>query len=141
MAESTENPSEQPDEPREGSATPFLVAVGLVAVLLLAAVMWNWLTPSSELSETDRINRVTADFINVHNNDDEDARTKIVCRDYSEEQSPLAGLEGDVSFVSVDNVQFTGDQATAQVSVNSESGHNTKTWRYVHSGDLWQVCN
>lgn len=141
MSDASPEPSEQPQAPRETSAMPFIVALVGVGLLVAVVVGWNVFSSNTELSEANQISRVTSDFINVHNNDDEDARAKIVCPTYAADRSPLAELAGDVTFVSVDNVQLDGEQATAQVSVRSESGDTTSRWQYARTGQKWRVCN
>ena len=138
MSDSSDQPA---DGGGRGTATPFIAALVIVVVLLVGIVVSSWFSSDETLSDADRVSRVTADFVLVHNNDDEEAREKIVCPAYDEDRSPLADRDGDVTLDAVEDITFDGDRATAQVRVTADGGDSTGTWQYARSGDMWRGCN
>ncbi|MFZ2174211.1 MAG: hypothetical protein WAW17_09280 [Rhodococcus sp. (in: high G+C Gram-positive bacteria)] len=134
----------EPEDPRRTTATPFLIALTIIVVLLIGIVVAGMISPAEEnVTEADRIERTVADFIEAHNRDDADLQASLVCPSYSEERSVLAGREGEITLQKVESSEVNGDRARAEVRIGADDpeGETTGTWQLTRDGDRWVVCN
>ncbi|BAH50201.1 Rv0361 family membrane protein [Rhodococcus opacus] len=150
MSGSSESPqrdaggAEDPVDPRRTTAVPFIAAVTVIVVILVAIVVSSMLSPADEnVTEADRINRSVADFIQAHNHDDADLQKTLVCPSWSDDRDVLRGREGDVTLQGVESSEVNGDRARAEVRVSADDGkgETTDTWQLTRDGDTWVVCN
>lgn len=132
------------EDPRRVTATPFIAAVAIVALVLVGIVVSSWLSPADEnVTESDRISRAVADYLQAHNHNDSDVLETLVCKTYSDDRAVVADREGEISLVGVTDSEVEGDRATAQVRISApdDQGETTDTWELAREGDNWVVCN
>ncbi|AOW93313.1 hypothetical protein BFN03_13440 [Rhodococcus sp. WMMA185] len=149
MSDSGESPRSEGDggdpvDPRRVTATPFIAAVAITVAILLIIVVSGWLSPAEEnITEADRINRVVADFIAAHNQNDTEVQESLVCPSWSDDRSALRGLEGEITLQQVESSEVNGNRAQAVVRISAaDSGEeSTATWRLTRDGDNWLVCD
>ncbi|NLE77989.1 MAG: hypothetical protein GX610_00110 [Rhodococcus sp.] len=145
MSDSSGSSEQDPGEdPRRVTATPFMAALAIVVVILVGIVVSSVLSPADEnLTDSDRINRAVADYLQAHNHNDTDVLETLVCDSYSDERAVTAGREGEITLVGVDGSEIEGDHATAQVRITApdDQGETTDTWELSREGDTWVVCN
>lgn len=132
------------EDPRRVTATPFVAAVAIVALLLVGIVVAGWLSPADEnVTDTDLISRAVADYLQAHNHNDADLLATLVCDSYSEDQPVIAGRDGEIDLVGVDGAEVEGNSAHADVRISApdDQGETTDTWNFAREGDDWLVCN
>ncbi|QBJ95869.1 hypothetical protein ERC79_07715 [Rhodococcus sp. ABRD24] len=132
------------EDPRRTTAKPFILAVSIVALVMIAIVLAAFLSPAEEnLTESDRLNATVGDFARAHNNGDAIAMDRMVCQEFAEDRSPFAGRDGEITVSAVESAQVTGDRATAVVKVGAKDGKGdvTSTWNFTRGDDRWLVCN
>lgn len=125
------------------SATPFLVALTIVVVGLVALFVVDMVRPPGEnLTDDDMIARVANDYVQVHTADDTDAFARITCSDFDLEAGPVQG-DGEAELHGVRDIAVDGDTATAVVDVSVDGASSVaSTWNFTREGDdPWRVCN
>ncbi|MFD4368533.1 hypothetical protein [Rhodococcus sp. NPDC058521] len=145
MSDSSGSSEHDPGEdPRRVTATPFLAAVAIVTLVIVGIFVAGWISPADEnVTESDRINRAVADYVQAHNHNDSDLLDTLVCENYSEDRAPVAGRDGEIEVAGVDEAEVNGDRARAQVRINAsdDKGETTDTWELTRDGDKWVICN
>ncbi|WP_305092641.1 hypothetical protein [Prescottella sp. R16] len=135
---------EPAEDPSRTTATPFLLAVSIVVIVMIGMVLAAIISPADEqLTETDRLTASVSDFVRAHNNDDDEAVARMLCDTFAEDRSPIAGRDGEIEIVEVANARVVGHEATADVRIDAPDGkgETTESWQFVRGDNRWLVCN
>ena len=126
------------------SIVPFLLALGVIALIGIAIVVGGLLSPADKnVTESDRIKSAATNFVAAHNNNDAKALKLATCPTFDDKRSPLAGRDGKVVISKVDEAVVDGDRAKAKVTtgIDGKSDDKTTTWDFHREDSNWRVCD
>jgi len=145
------------DDPRTWrDAVPFMIALGLVAVVLGVILIVTLVSPPSErLNDSTRVQYVVNDALSARNSlNYEQYRNSFCEKNLSSPNFPTMAQFQDSNRTERDakgelkvpemEVDVTGDQATVRAHWYRAKNKNEKsvtTWTVVKQGDDWKVCN
>jgi hypothetical protein len=135
------DPDPSADEPTSGTPWPFMGALLVVVLLILAVMGAQLLSPAQdELSVDERINRTVADYVRAHNENDQDILARLRCEELPEAEAPLSDVEGTVELQATQDVAVEGDRATVDVRATVDGESRIETWQVVQVDSVWRVC-
>lgn len=138
MTDETDSPGERISQEDTRAIWPFMLAVGIVGVIL-AAIIFASLN-SSPVPEGDRVVQAVQAFVAAHNVNDP-ARIKATeCPGFDEQHSPLAGQKGRIGLTDTGAVTINGTAATIDVTTKGDGPAVKASWRLVNTQDGWKVC-
>ncbi len=124
------------------SAGPFILAVAIVALILGGIFVSSWMSPAEEnVSESDRISRLVADYVAAHNENDTKTLQGLTCANFDPETGPLADTEGDVEMQGLNETVVSGDRATVDVRLSGGGqDQRVEVWTLTRDGEGWDIC-
>lgn len=141
MADTRPAPEPDPDEPERGSAGPFLGALAVVVVLIIAVVAGQVFGPSEEsVSDSDLVSRTVDDYVRAHNADDGDTMTRLRCAELPAEQAPLADVDGEVRVDEFGTVDIDGDRGRVEVRATADGKQEASVWSLTRVDGNWRIC-
>ncbi|NNH75929.1 hypothetical protein HLB23_39785 [Nocardia uniformis] len=133
------------DQGETRSMLPFLVAAGIIALVVLGIVVAGIISPAEKnVTDSDRLAVAARNFTAARAAADP-LDTRIVCAGFDDKRSPLGTEHGDdppeLEFTGLDDPQVDGDRATAAVKVKIDGKETTSTWNFTRSDSGWVVCD
>lgn len=140
-----EGQPEHIDQRDSRTLTPFLVAAGVVLLVLIGIVVSALVSPAEKnLTEDDRLAISARNFIQSRSGTDV-LDPSTACSGFEENRSPLRPVEGEMGtkydLVKVADPSIEGDRATAQVTYRADGKDATSTWTFTKKDNTWLVCN
>ncbi|WP_067702334.1 Rv0361 family membrane protein [Nocardia jejuensis] len=142
-AEVTAEPPIPIDQGETRSMLPFLVAAGVIVLVVAGIVVSTLLSPAEKnLTDSGRVAIAARNFVQSRSETDSfDAST--ACANFDENRSPLnfPGASGKkIDLVKVENTAIEGDKATADVTFRVEGRESTGNWHFTRADSTWLVC-
>ncbi|WP_040813915.1 Rv0361 family membrane protein [Nocardia concava] len=132
------------DQNETRSMWPFLVAAGVIAVVILGIVIATLVSPvEKNVTDRDRLASAAVAFVQSRS-DTGKYEPALACKGFDENNSPLkiaAATGGTISFDKLTDSAVDGDNATAQVTVSTGGAQSTSTWHFTRENSRWLVCN
>ncbi|MFE3226716.1 hypothetical protein [Nocardia sp. NPDC059228] len=144
-AEETAGETSVPIDQNEArSMWPFLVAAGVIAVVILGIVIAALVSPvEKNVTDSDRLAVAAGNFIKFRS-DNGKYDPALSCKGFDENASPLksaAATGGTITFDKLDDPAVDGEKATAQVTFTVAGAQTTSTWHFTRENSRWLVCN
>lgn len=133
------------DQGETRSMLPFLVAAGIIALVVLGIVVAGIVSPAEKnVTDSDRLAVAARNFTDAQTAADP-LNTRIVCEGFDDKRSPIKTEHGDsppkLEFLALRDPQLNGDRGTATVTVKIDGKETTSTWNFTRSDLGWVVCN
>ncbi|GAB0103588.1 hypothetical protein JMUB6875_25610 [Nocardia sp. JMUB6875] len=132
------------DQNETRSMWPFLVAAGVIAVVILGIVIATLVSPvENNVTDRDRLAVAAGEFIKSRSETGKYVPA-VACKGFDENNSPLkiAGSTGSsINFDKLGDPVVDGDKATAPVTYSVDGAQSTSTWHFVKENSRWLVCN
>ncbi|MFD7843928.1 hypothetical protein ACFV4K_13475 [Nocardia sp. NPDC059764] len=132
------------DQNETRSMWPFLVAAGIIAVVIMGIVIASVVSPvEKNVTDSDRLSLAATKFV-MARNDSGKYDPMLSCKGFDENASPLKAATatgGSIAFDKLTDASVTGDQATAQVTFTVAGAPSTSTWHFAKENSRWLVCN
>ncbi|SNS67887.1 Rv0361 family membrane protein [Rhodococcoides kyotonense] len=144
-------------ERRPATAWPFLLAVGIVAVILVAIFAASRFAPAeNNVTQAQLLTDSITEFVDAQNSGDADALRASTCE--QQVNSIITGSDADYNAARVAEVEKSGkivvDGAPTDYEINGDRGivtvptkleksgeTSTEQWKFVREDDKWLVCN
>lgn len=132
------------DQDETRSMWPFLVAAGIIAVVILGIVIASVVSPvEKNVTDADRLTASADAFIRSRE-DTGKYDPRLQCAGFDEKLSPLRNAVetgGTIAFSKLTAAAVQGDTATAQVSFTVAGSPTTTPWHFTKENSRWLVCN
>ncbi|MTE14864.1 Rv0361 family membrane protein [Nocardia aurantiaca] len=132
------------DQDETRSMWPFLVAAGVIAVVILGIVIAALVSPvEKNVTDSDRLSVAAVNFIKSRSDAGKNDPA-LTCQGFDENASPLkiaAATGRSVTFDRLADPAVDGDKATAQVTVTVSGAQSTSTWHFSRENSRWVVCS
>ncbi|AYF77201.1 hypothetical protein D7D52_29055 [Nocardia yunnanensis] len=142
--ETVEEPSVRIEQNEARSMWPFLVAAGVIALVVLGIVIATLISPvEKNVTDKDLLSAPAGNFIKARSDTGKDDLS-YACKGFDDNNSPLkiaADAGGPISFDRLTEPKIDGDKATAQVTVSAGGTQSTSTWHFTKENSRWLVCN
>lgn len=132
------------DQTETRSMWPFLVAAGIIVVVLLGIVIATVVSPAEKnVTETDRLAVAARNFAESRSGT-ADPDPSQACPGFDEKRSPLYFPDETgrtFVFSKLTDAVFDADKASARVTYTADGKAATGTWHFRKTGSTWLVCN
>ncbi|MGW4352773.1 Rv0361 family membrane protein [Nocardia sp. NPDC004582] len=132
------------DQNETRSMWPFLVAAGIIAVVILGIVVASVVSPvEKNVTDSDRLSAAADAFIRSRQ-DTGKYDPRLQCQAFDDKLSPLriaVETGGTIAYSKLTDATVQGDAATAQVSFTVAGAPTTAPWHFAKENSRWLVCN
>ncbi|MFI6871402.1 hypothetical protein [Nocardia sp. NPDC050406] len=133
------------DQGETRSLLPFLLAAGIIALVVLGIVIAAVVSPAEKnVTDSDRLAVAARNFIGAQTAADP-LNTRIVCAGFDDARSPLRTEHDDtpptLEFVGLADPRVDGDRGAAAVTVRIDGKETTSTWNFTKADSGWVVCD
>jgi hypothetical protein len=124
------------------SALPFLAALVLALVVLVAVVVLETTRPAERnVTDSDKMATAVRDYTDAWNAADPAKLAAATCAGLDPARSPLAAATGKkVDLVRLADPSIDGDRGKVTVTDSVDGKESTATWALTRSGGVWRVC-
>jgi len=147
----------EPERPFLSVAWPFLVAVAIVIVAILAIVIMHIVKPGNErLTDSAKITRTLNDYYSSISEVKYDRyRTAFCAQDtqvssfptapqFQDKYQAIRDKNGQIKMEDPSEVNVNGDVATANAHwayTSGDTSNHTDAMKFFKDGDDWKICN
>jgi hypothetical protein len=118
---------------------PFLLAVGVIAVVVIGIVIANLASPAEDnVTEADLIGTAAQNLAAAARDNEQERLESTTCAGFAIDSSPIGG-GGEIK--KIENVQVNGDKATADVTVTVDGNESASVWHFTRVDEHWLVCS
>ncbi|WP_433563640.1 hypothetical protein ACQP1O_41085 [Nocardia sp. CA-151230] len=132
------------DQNEARSMWPFLVAAGVIAVVILGIVIATLVSPvEKNVTDSDRLSVAAGNFIKSRSETGK-YDPALSCKGFDENASPLksaVAAGGTITFDKLADPAVDGEKATAQVTFTVAGAQSTSIWHFTRENSRWLVCN
>ncbi|WP_018177915.1 Rv0361 family membrane protein [Jongsikchunia kroppenstedtii] len=147
----------EPERPFLSAAWPFLVAVAIIIVALLAIVIMHVVKPGSErLTDSAKITRTLNDYYSSISEVKYDRYRSTFCpqdtqlssfptaQQFTDKYQAIRDKNGQIKMEDPSEVTVNGDVATANshwAYTSGDTSNHTDAMKFFKDGDDWNICN